>query len=130
MISDQTALKSASFDVDSMKSCDSLAWIDGLKYDDRGLIPCIVQAESSGEVLMMAWMNAESLRFTLRDRSLWFWSRSRQELWHKGSTSGNYLDLKTLTADCDRDTLLATVDARGPACHTGRRSCFFEPLFP
>ncbi len=103
--------------------------IDGLTYDERGLIPCIVQDEESGEVLMMAWMNRESLQRTLSDGSLWFFSRSRQELWHKGETSGNFMYLKAMRYDCDADTLLAKVRPAGPACHTGERSCFFRTLF-
>ena len=99
-----------------------------LKYDDRGLIPAIVQQYDTGEVLMMAWMNAESLRLTFETETTWFWSRSRQELWNKGATSGNMQKLISIAADCDLDCLLVTVDSPGPACHTGSRSCFFNDL--
>ncbi len=99
-----------------------------LKYDDRGLIPAIVQDEASGEVLMMAWMNAESLRLTRQTGEVHFWSRSREKLWRKGETSGNVLYLRQIRADCDADVLLVRVDASGPVCHTGKRSCFFQDL--
>lgn len=99
-----------------------------IKFDDRGLVTCVVQQEGTGEVLMVAWMNEESLRLTLETRTTWFWSRSRQELWNKGATSGNMQQLKRLLVDCDGDTLVAVVDSPGPACHTGHRSCFFREL--
>lgn len=97
-----------------------------LTYNERGLIPCIVQDAESGDVLMMAWMNEESLTLTLEQGETWFWSRSRQELWHKGATSGNVQKVIELLYDCDGDTLLARVDAAGPACHTGERTCFYR----
>ena len=99
-----------------------------LKYDSQGLIPCVVQQWDTGEVLMVAWMNEESVRLTLERGTTWFWSRSRQELWNKGATSGNMQQLRELWADCDNDTLLAKVDSLGPACHTGNRSCFFKTV--
>ena len=99
-----------------------------LNYDERGLIPAIVQDEASGDVLMMAWMNAESLRLTRQTGEVHFWSRSRQELWRKGATSGNVLYMRQIRADCDADVLLVQVEASGPACHTGERSCFFQDL--
>lgn len=102
--------------------------IDELSFDGRGLVPCVVQQHDTGEVLMMAWMNAESLRLTLETGTTWFWSRSRQELWNKGATSGNMQRLVSIAADCDGDTLLARVDSPGPACHTGSRSCFFNTV--
>lgn len=102
--------------------------IDELSFDGRGLIPCVVQQHDTGEVLMVAWMNAESLRLTLETGTIWFWSRSRQELWNKGATSGNMQRLVSIAADCDGDTLLARVDSPGPACHTGSRSCFFNTV--
>lgn len=102
--------------------------IDELSFDGRGLIPCVVQQHDTGEVLMVAWMNAESLRLTLETGTTWFWSRSRQELWNKGATSGNMQRLVSIAADCDGDTLLARVDSLGPACHTGSRSCFFNTV--
>ena len=99
-----------------------------LKFDADGLIPAVVQQHDTGEVLMVAWMNAESLRLTLETETTWFWSRSRQELWNKGATSGNMQQVRELWADCDGDTLLVKVDSPGPACHTGNRSCFFRRL--
>ncbi len=99
-----------------------------LKYDKQGLIPCVVQQAGTGEVLMVAWMNKESLRLTLKTKTTWFWSRSRQELWNKGATSGNIQHVVRLLVDCDADTLLAEVDSPGPACHTGHRSCFFRQM--
>ena len=102
--------------------------IGELKYDANGLIPCIVQDAQTGEVLMMAWMNVESVELTLQQRTTWFWSRSRQELWHKGETSGNTQQLVELRYDCDADCLLAKVNPAGPACHTGNRTCFYRTL--
>jgi phosphoribosyl-ATP pyrophosphohydrolase/phosphoribosyl-AMP cyclohydrolase len=99
-----------------------------LKFDERGLIPAVVQDAITGRVLMMAWMNAESLRLTQESGEAWFWSRSRNELWHKGATSGNVLRVRELRADCDGDTLLIRAEPAGPACHTGKESCFFTPL--
>lgn len=99
-----------------------------LKFDERGLIPAIVQDAINGRVLMMAWMNAESLQLTLESGEAWFWSRSRSELWRKGATSGNVLRVRELRADCDGDTLLLRAEPAGPACHTGKESCFFTPL--
>lgn len=99
-----------------------------VKFDEKGLVPCVVQQEGTGEVLMVAWMSEESLRLTLETGTTWFWSRSRQELWNKGATSGNTQKVRRLLVDCDADTLLAVVDSPGPACHTGRRSCFFREV--
>ncbi len=99
-----------------------------VKFDATGLVPCVVQQEQTGEVLMMAWMNAESLALTIKTGTTWFWSRSRQELWNKGATSGNIQHVKHLLVDCDADTLVAVVDSPGPACHTGHRSCFFREI--
>lgn len=99
-----------------------------IKFDSSGLVPCVVQQEGSGEVLMVAWMNSESLRLTLETGTTWFWSRSRQELWNKGATSGNMQRVVRLLVDCDADTLVAVVDSPGPACHTGHRSCFYREL--
>ncbi len=101
-----------------------------LKFDDHGLIPAIVQDNATGEVLMFAFMNAESLKRTLESGQVWFWSRSRQELWHKGATSGNTLTVGEIRMDCDEDALLLKVDPVGPACHTGERSCFYRGLDP
>lgn len=104
--------------------------LDGVdvKFDGNGLVPCVVQQEGTGEVLMVAWMNAESLALTIKTGTTWFWSRSRQELWNKGATSGNMQQVKHLLVDCDADTLVAVVDSPGPACHTGHRSCFFREI--
>lgn len=103
---------------------DQLAQV---KYDDAGLVPAIVQDESDGQVLMMAWMNAETLRLTLAEGRTVFWSRSRQEVWRKGDTSGEVQYLRAAYYDCDGDTLLFVVDQQGGgACHTGNRSCFFR----
>jgi phosphoribosyl-AMP cyclohydrolase len=99
-----------------------------LQFDQKGLIPAIVQDVSTGEVLMLAYMNAESLRRTLESGQAWFWSRSRQELWHKGATSGNFLNVKAILKDCDEDALVVKVEPLGPACHTGNRSCFYRTL--
>jgi phosphoribosyl-AMP cyclohydrolase / phosphoribosyl-ATP pyrophosphohydrolase len=93
---------------------------------DPQLTPCIVQDFRTGEVLTLAYMNDEAVRRTRESGELWFWSRSRQELWHKGETSGNVMRLKALRYDCDDDTYLAVVDAAGPACHTGERTCFYR----
>jgi phosphoribosyl-AMP cyclohydrolase len=99
-----------------------------VKWDERGLVPAIVQDAHTQQVLMMAYMNAESLRLTLEKGETVFWSRSRNELWHKGETSGNVQAVLSIHVDCDGDTLLIQVDPAGPACHTGAVSCFFEVL--
>jgi phosphoribosyl-ATP pyrophosphohydrolase/phosphoribosyl-AMP cyclohydrolase len=95
-------------------------------FGDDGLLPCVVQDWRTGEVLTVAWMNQEALARTRETGETWFWSRSRQELWHKGATSGNTQRVRELRWDCDRDTLLALVEPAGPACHTGERTCFHE----
>ncbi len=97
-----------------------------INFDDTGLVPCIVQDAGSGEVLMLAYMNAEALARTLDTRELHFWSRSRSELWHKGASSGNVQHLEAIRYDCDADALLALVAPAGPACHTGQRTCFYR----
>ena len=99
-----------------------------LRYDANGLIPCIAQDHASGEVLMFAWMNAQSLALTLASGKMTYWSRSRAALWSKGETSGHVQRLVELRIDCDRDCLLARVDQTGPACHTNRRSCFYTAV--
>ncbi|MSQ22982.1 MAG: bifunctional phosphoribosyl-AMP cyclohydrolase/phosphoribosyl-ATP diphosphatase HisIE [Chloroflexi bacterium] len=99
-----------------------------LKFDRDGLIPAIVQDQRTHQVLMVAYMNEESLRKTVESGDAWFWSRSRQELWHKGDTSGNFQHIKTLRVDCDADAILVEVHPDGPACHTGAVSCFFQSL--
>ena len=102
--------------------------IPELTYNEQGLIPAIVQQHNTREVLMMAWMSAESLELTLQDHTTWFWSRSRQELWNKGATSGNIQHVKEVRYDCDADCLLVLVDADGPACHTGEQTCFYRTI--
>lgn len=99
-----------------------------LKFDAAGLIPCIAQDHGSGEVLMLAWMNAESVARTLETGRVTYWSRSRGAFWVKGETSGHHQRLVELRLDCDRDCLLALVTQEGPACHTGRRSCFYTAV--
>jgi phosphoribosyl-AMP cyclohydrolase len=99
-----------------------------LAYDARGLIPAIAQQHDTGEVLMLAWMNAASIARTLAEGRVVYWSRSRGEFWRKGDTSGHVQRLVEMRADCDRDCLLLLVDQTGPACHTGARSCFFTPV--
>ncbi len=103
--------------------------IKDLKFDDKGLIPAIVVDGKTKEVLTLAYMNKESLEITLAEGNTCFWSRSRQELWRKGETSGNTQRVLSITADCDKDALVVRVDKAGPACHTGKESCFFNPLF-
>jgi len=100
----------------------------GLKLDGKGLIPAIVQDDESGEVLMLGYMNEESLELTLSSGEVWFYSRSRKELWHKGATSGNRLIVSEIWLDCDADTILVKAHPLGPVCHTGERSCFFNSL--
>jgi phosphoribosyl-ATP pyrophosphohydrolase/phosphoribosyl-AMP cyclohydrolase len=95
-----------------------------IKWDENGLVPAIVQDAASKEVLMLAYMNADSLKLTAESGETWFWSRSRSELWHKGATSGHTQQVRSLQYDCDGDTLLVKVDQQGPACHTGSYSCF------
>ena len=107
---------------------DGEALAADVRFDERGLVPAVVQQAGTGEVLMVAWMSAESLRLTLETGTTWFWSRSRQELWNKGATSGNVQQVRRGVVDCDADTLRVEVDSPGPACHTGHRSCFFRQL--
>jgi phosphoribosyl-AMP cyclohydrolase len=99
-----------------------------LRYDDKGLIPCVAQDHASGEVLMVAWMNAAAVARTLETGRVTYWSRSRGAFWVKGETSGHHQRLVELRLDCDRDCLLALVDQDGPACHTNRRSCFYTAI--
>ena len=102
--------------------------LDHLKFDAQGLIPAIVQDADTNQVLMLAYMNAESLRLTLETHETHFWSRSRQELWHKGTTSGNIQEVVDINVDCDADALLIRVHPAGPACHTGEQSCFYRSM--
>ena len=108
--------------------------MDAIAYDDRGLVPCVVQDWETGEVLTLAYMNAEALERTRATGEMHFWSRSRGELWHKGETSGNTQAVRELRYDCDADAILALVEPAGPACHTGERTCFhngeLEPPAP
>lgn len=97
-----------------------------LEFDDKGLIPVIVQDVNNGEVLMLAYANAEALRRTLDSGEVWFYSRSRQELWHKGATSGSILKVHSIAKDCDADAILVQAEPAGPVCHTGNQSCFFQ----
>lgn len=99
-----------------------------LKYDANGLIPCIAQEAATGEILMFAWMNAQSVAQTLKTGRVTYWSRSRQSFWIKGESSGHTQRLIELRIDCDRDCLLALVAQEGPACHTNRRSCFYTAI--
>ena len=102
--------------------------LDTLHWDEHGLIPAVVQDANTQQVLMVAYMNAESLQRTLESGETVFWSRSRSELWHKGETSGNIQKVREIRVDCDVDTLLILVDPAGPACHTGAVSCFYRTL--
>lgn len=99
-----------------------------LTYDSNGLIPAIAQDSATGEVLMMAWMNVDAVRETLREGRVTYWSRSRKSMWRKGETSGHVQRLIEMRVDCDRDCLLLVVDQTGPACHTDRRSCFYTAI--
>jgi phosphoribosyl-ATP pyrophosphohydrolase/phosphoribosyl-AMP cyclohydrolase len=104
-----------------------------LRFDDRGLLPAIVQDASTKDVLMLAWVNEEAVKRTLESGTTWFWSRSREEFWNKGATSGNVQRVLEVRYDCDEDTILMLVDPAGPACHTGEYSCFhrsFETYEP
>ena len=102
--------------------------MQNIKYNEKGLIPAIVQDNDTGDVLMLGYMNDEALRNTLSGEDVWFYSRSRQELWHKGETSGNYLKVKSVWLDCDNDTILVKAHPLGPTSHTGNRTCFFQQL--
>jgi phosphoribosyl-ATP pyrophosphohydrolase/phosphoribosyl-AMP cyclohydrolase len=99
-----------------------------LKYDDKGLIPAIIQDDSSGAVLTLFWMNAEAVQKTLESKRVWRYSRQHQQLMLKGDTSGNFLDVRGVVYDCDEDALVVRVNPTGPACHTGERSCFYREL--
>lgn len=107
---------------------ESMAWYRDIRWDEQGLAPAIVQDAHTGQVLMLAYMNQVSLEQTLQTGETWFWSRSRSELWHKGATSGNTQRVVDVRYDCDADTLLVRVEPAGPACHTGRQSCFYRRL--
>lgn len=102
--------------------------VTDLKFDDRGLIPAVIQHIETHKVLMVGWMNTESIRLTLENKCVHFWSRSRNTLWKKGETSGNIHKLIKIEADCDNDTLLLQVYPMGPTCHTGKQTCFFQKV--
>jgi phosphoribosyl-AMP cyclohydrolase / phosphoribosyl-ATP pyrophosphohydrolase len=102
--------------------------VEALKFDAQGLIPAVVQDAATRQVLTLAFMNRASLQKTLETNETWFWSRSRQELWHKGATSGNIQPVVEILVDCDADALVVLVEPRGPACHTGAQTCFFRRL--
>lgn len=106
----------------------NLIAIESLKFDENGLIPAIVQDHQTGQVLMLAYMNKDALAKTLASGETHFWSRSRQALWHKGETSGNFQHVIEIRVDCDLDCLLFLVHPDGPACHTGNQSCFYRPF--
>lgn len=99
-----------------------------LQFNEKGLIPAIAQDDATGEVLMLGYMNEEALRRTLSSGEVWFYSRSRQELWHKGATSGNRLIVRSVWKDCDSDTILVRAHPTGPICHTGNKTCFFQQM--
>ena len=101
---------------------------EAIKWNDQGLIPAIVQEAGTGEVLMLAWMNAESLRLCFTTGETHFWSRSRQQIWHKGETSGHRQKIKEMRVDCDGDVVLILVEQTGAACHTGQHTCFYRTL--
>lgn len=103
--------------------------IPNLKYDENGLVPAIVQDGTSGKVLMLAYMNEDALKKTIETKETWFYSRSRKALWNKGETSGNKQSVQQIAYDCDSDALLITVHPKGPACHTGEVSCFYNPIY-
>ena len=105
-----------------------MAKMKDIKFNKDGLVPAIAQDADTGEVLMLAYMNAEALRRTLTSGEAWFYSRSRKELWHKGETSGNTIKVREVWKDCDSDTILIKGKASGPVCHTGNKTCFFQQL--
>ncbi|MDP4088845.1 MAG: phosphoribosyl-AMP cyclohydrolase [Bacillota bacterium] len=102
--------------------------MEKIKFNKEGLVPAIIQHYETGEVLMLAYMNEESVKLTIESGKTWFWSRSRGKLWNKGETSGHYQIVKGIKVDCDGDTLLVLVDQLGPACHTGSRTCFYTEI--
>jgi len=102
--------------------------IDDIKFGEKGLVPAVVQDDRTGEVLMVAYMNREALEKTLAGEDVWFYSRSRQELWQKGETSGNYLKVREVWKDCEDNSILVKAHPLGPTCHTGNRTCFYRRL--
>lgn len=114
---------------DSSDNVDNLDWLDAIRWTDDGLVPAIAQDAETGDILMMAWMNPESLRLTASEGHAVYWSRSRGKLWRKGETSGHQQVVKDIRLDCDEDVILLKVEQKGGiACHTGRRSCFYRTL--
>ncbi len=105
-------------------------FIKNLKYNENGLIPVIIQDYLTGQILMLAYMNRESIALTLKDKTTWFWSRSRKELWNKGASSGNKQFIKEIFLDCDEDAILIKVEQKGNACHTGNKTCFYRKVYP
>ncbi len=99
-----------------------------IKFDEKGLIPAIIQDSATGEVLMLGYMDEESLRRTMKSKEVWFYSRSRQELWHKGETSGNIIKVKSIKYNCENNSLLVKANPTGPVCHTGNKTCFYRDL--
>jgi len=102
--------------------------MDKIKYDEKGLIPAVIQDAATSEVLMLGYMNRESLRRTIQSKEVWFFSRSRQELWHKGGTSGNIIKVEDIKYNCENNSLLVTAAPTGPVCHTGNKTCFYRGL--
>ena len=102
--------------------------MDKLNFNEKGLIPAIIQDDETGEVLMLGYVNEESLSRTLSGEDVWFYSRSRQELWHKGATSGNFIKVRSIWKDCENNSILIKAHPTGPVCHTGNKTCFFQQL--
>jgi len=102
--------------------------MNDLNFNEKGLIPAIIQDDATGEVLMLGYMNEEALRLTMSGDDVWFYSRSRQEIWHKGETSGNYIKVSSIWKDCENNSILVKARPTGPVCHTGNRICFFQQL--
>ena len=102
--------------------------MDDLNFNEKGLIPAIIQDDATGEVLMLGYMNEEALRLTMSGDDVWFYSRSRQEMWHKGETSGNYIKVSSIWKDCENNSILVKARPTGPVCHTGNRICFFQQI--
>ena len=111
-----------------VQELDRVEFRDSVRFDAQGLVTAVVQDAESLEVLMVAWMNREALDRTVELGQAVFWSRSRQEIWHKGATSGNFMDVKEILVDCDGDTLVLMARPHGPACHTGAQTCFFKRM--
>jgi phosphoribosyl-AMP cyclohydrolase / phosphoribosyl-ATP pyrophosphohydrolase len=126
LVSGKVFLSAASGLFFSFMIKNSMRIPEKLNYDEKGLLPAVIQDWKSGEVLMVAYMNEASLRKTVETGLTWFWSRSRKKFWQKGETSGNVQRVKEILYDCDQDTLLIKVDPAGPACHTGERTCFYR----